>query len=118
MTSKLKALECRINDETGRSRDLDQMIAATLDCAAVKSPAEQYTASVDACLSLISRILPHWHWHVGYDPRGILPYAALRRSQATDSAAELRVEATAPTVPLALLRAAVSALIAEQKAPT
>jgi hypothetical protein len=118
MTSKLKTLERHIGDTTGQSRYLDQMIASTLDCVAEMHPTEQYTASVDACVSLINRILPRWHWHVGHGPRGILPYAALRKSQATDSAEELRVEATAPTVPLALLHAAVGALIAEEKATT
>ena len=90
MKSGLKTLEHRISETTGRDPELDGMIAATLDVAA-----GDYTSSVDTCLSLIGSVLPEWHWHVGHGPTGILPYASLTKATGSDSASELRVEATA-----------------------
>ncbi|MGI9414847.1 MAG: hypothetical protein ACR2PM_14325 [Hyphomicrobiales bacterium] len=93
---------------------MDHAIAETIDPAAGGNPVRDYTSSVDTCLSLIGAALPDWHWHVGHGPSGILPYASLTRTTGPDDAATLRVEATAGTVPLALLHATVKALIADQ----
>ena len=40
--------------------------------------------------------MPGWHWHVGYGPKGVMPYASI-------SNGKIRCEAIAATVPLALL---------------
>jgi hypothetical protein len=66
---------------------------------------------VDSCIALFRRVLPGWHWHIGHGPRGILPYAAV--SKAADEPGGIRLEAIAPTVPLALLRALLKAKIAD-----
>ena len=116
MTSKLRALEKRIAGATGQDRDLDRAIAETVDIDRAGGAGHDYTASVDTCLSLIGRVLPDWHWHVGHGPTGILPYASLSKTSGLDEETPLRVEASAPTVPLALLHAAVFALIADQNA--
>lgn len=110
----LKLLERRIVEATGKDRDLDKLIASTLVGTFGDKPSPDYTSSVDTCIALIGSILPEWHWHVGHGPRGIVPYASLRRS-ANPSGGDLRVEASAPTVPLALLHAAVKAMIAERQ---
>ena len=65
-------------------------------------PVPPYTESVDACLALIHRRLPDWHWHVGRGVAGILPYARL-----SDGTREFHADG--PTVPLALLRALAAA---------
>ena len=76
---------------------LDGEIARHLDNAfgELVSPLP-YTSSVDTCIGLIDRVMPGWHWHVGYGPKGVMPYAALKNGNK-------RYEATAATVPLALL---------------
>lgn len=61
------------------------------------------TASAEAARAWARAALPGWHAHIGFDVTGVLPYAAF-------SQAGRHVEATAPTVPLAILRAALRAL--------
>ncbi len=115
MTSDLQNLGSRIGATTGPSRDLDHEIASAIDRRSDGQQVREYTSSVDTCLTLIRRVLPDWHWHVGHGPRGILPYASLLKTSNPGDGEEIRVEATAPTVPLALLHAAVKALIADQE---
>ena len=67
-----------------------------------------YTASVDRCIELLHRLLPGWSWHVGWNATGVLPYATLHRG-------EQRVEAAAPTVSIALLKAVMKAHAAAGK---
>ena len=112
MVSALKELETRIAATTGPDRDLDRVLATALPGAAAAGGTPGYTSSVDECLGLIGAVLPAWHWHIGHGPAGILPYASLSRS-GDGADEELRVEASAPTVPLALLHAALKALISE-----
>lgn len=95
----------------GSDRELDQAIADILDHST--SPAPEYIASVLECIRLLARALPDWHWHIGYGARGIMPYVTLSNLVGdVDGPTRQRVEVTAPTVPLALLRAAVEALMA------
>lgn len=61
------------------------------------------TASTEQARAWVAAALSGWHLHVGFDVSGVLPYAALSRDGC-------HVEATAPTVPLAILRAAVAVL--------
>lgn len=97
----LRELGARLRAATGSDRELDGAVAKLLDPDRATAPPD-YTASVDRCVELVQRVLPGWSWHVGWDATGVLPYARLRR-------AERLVAASAPTVPLALLRAAVEA---------
>ena len=96
MTADLTDLLQRVHAATGHDPDLDAAIAAGLEYRAAEVPA--YTASVDACIALVHRVLPGWGWHVGYDARGVIPYAAVSKGQT-------RHEAGAPTVLLSLLAA-------------
>ena len=111
MAGGLAQLLKRIEGATGADRALDRQIAEVLDHAGPVEDVLDYTASVDHCIALIGRILPHWAWHVGYGPRGILPYATLHDE-------EERFEAVAPTVPLALLGALLKARIAVDRERT
>lgn len=106
--SRIAALRKRIGRATGRDTKLDAAIADVLDPDNAAGEAPAYTSSVDACIALIHRALPGWGWHVGYGPKGVLPYATVAHENA-------RFEATAPTVPLALLNALLAAKAA--KAP-
>ena len=98
----LAALRTRVEAATGADHALDASLA---DHFGEAGPPPDYTASVDRCLELIHAHLPGWAWHVGWNASGVLPYATLHRSQHL-------VAAAAPTVPLALLRALLSALAA------
>lgn len=102
MSADLEDLLRRITSATGADAELDRLIAARLEREDPPDPVPDYTASVDSCLAMIGRVLPGWHWHVGFGPRGIFPYATLQDD-------EDLFEAIAPTVPLALLQAAVQA---------
>lgn len=102
MTSDLEDLLQRITGATGADGELDRLIAERLEPSDPPRAVPDYTASVDSCLGLIARVLPGWAWHVGFGPRGIFPYATLQDDRD-------RFEALAPTVPLALLQAAVQA---------
>lgn len=116
MKRRLADLKQRLERATGPDPAIDRAIADALagrigdDAGA--NPGRRYTGSVDDCLALVAQALPGWHWHVGHGPDGVLPYAALSRTPpgATGNADETRVESSAPTVPLALLRAAMKAL--------
>ena len=107
---ELIKLQDRIAAATGRDDDLDRLIGRVLDDPPGAVDAINYTGSVDACIALIGRVLPHWHWHVGHGPSGILPYAVLTE----DGDAGRRFEASSCTVPLALLGAVAAAKRAER----
>jgi hypothetical protein len=109
MTPDLMKLSQRVRAATGRDRELDKSIADLFDRSVSDTP--EYTGSVDACIDLVHRVLPGWSWHVGYGPRGVLPYAALSHGPA-------RHETSAPTVPLALLAALLETKVAEHDGPT
>lgn len=113
----LRTLKTQIAEATGPSLALDTLIAETMSPAGAAGGAENYTSSVDTCLRLIESVLPGWHWHVGHGPTGILPYASLSTAARASEETSHRVEATAPTVPLALLHAATKALILSETLP-
>lgn len=101
-------LEKQIGLATGPDRTIDETIAAHLCGDWDNDTVLPFTASVDQCIALIKRTLPDWHWHVGHGPMGIVPYASMSSSDSDEEA--ILVEATAPTVPLALLGALMKAL--------
>ena len=103
MKSAQASLMKRLRQATGPDGGVDTAVAAMF--GGDSDPVPSYTASVDACIALMRRTLPDWHWHVGHGPSGIVPYASMTRN-----ADDLHVEATAPTVPLALLGALLKAV--------
>jgi len=104
---QLAELVQMITSATGPDDKLDASINAAIGPMPTGESIEPaFTRSVDACIELIEYHFPHGHWHVGFDPRGIEPYAGL-------SYGNKRLESQAPTVPLALLSALIKALIAK-----
>ncbi len=105
VVDKIAKLLTRVRSATGADRSLDAAIA---DCFEAEPGARDqppgYTSSTDLCIKLVGRVLPGWHWHVGYGPKGILPYASVY----TD---DLHYEAIAGTVPVALLLAMLEARV-------
>ena len=97
-----------IRQATGPDSGIDRAVAALLDGGGEDDAVPPYTSSVDACIALIRRTLPDWHWHVGHGAMGVVPYASMTRND--ENAGPVHVEATASTVPLALLGALIRAL--------
>ena len=108
MKASPASLAKRLQRATGPDDHLDKAIAAMFPEAGGNPDTPAYTASVDACIALIKHVCPHWHWHVGHGPTGIVPYASMTEETKSEDGAH--VEATAPTVPLALLRVLFKAL--------
>lgn len=93
--------------------------------------APEYTSSIDAALSLLARILPGWHWHVGSCPSDFLthveqPFTAELMGPITYAVIDREVgeepiydtaSASAASAPLALLLAILHALEAKQVQP-
>lgn len=90
-------LAARLKAAAGADGALDGAVATGFGL-----PPADYTASVDHCRALIASALPGWSLHLGYGVSGVFPYATLGRG-------DRRHTAEAPTVPLAMLRAAVAA---------
>lgn len=103
---KLESLLRHVRTATGRDHDIDLAIARLVSHVEQGQEAPAYTASVDACLSLIEHTLPGWHWHIGFGPDGIFPYASVRKGRA-------QFEAESTTVPLALLTALLEACLSQ-----
>lgn len=101
---QLESLLTRLERADGHDEALDQMIAQALAGLRDETPTPDYTASVERCLDLLHKLLPQWRWHVGYSANGVMPYVVLMNGVQ-------RVEAEAPTVPLALLRAIAKATL-------
>ena len=108
MCDELQAPAHRLEVATGSDRELDGELARVLAGASPGTVPADYTSSVDQCVELVRAAAPGWAWHVGWDASGLLPYATLRQG-------EHRIEAAAPTVPLALLRALARALAVPER---
>lgn len=81
----------------------DKQIDATIAELFGLDPAE-FTSSAEVSRRLGAQLLPHWQLRVGYDVCGIFP-------SATASLEDRRHSSVAPTVPLAVLRALISAVV-------
>jgi hypothetical protein len=71
---------------------------------------QSYTSSIDAALALVERVLPGWFGEDGRHTWG--SHAILYTGEGRGRA---RIECYAPTHPLAILAALLSALIAQRK---
>ncbi|MCR6632021.1 MAG: hypothetical protein NVV74_19325 [Magnetospirillum sp.] len=112
MTSENASLAAAATDWAGLLELLERANGpdTAVDAALVRlGGGGSLTASAEAARVWATTLLPGWHAHVGFDVSGVLPYAAFSREGC-------HVEATAPTVPLAILRAAVRALAGDQPA--
>jgi hypothetical protein len=133
----LTELAAMLDAATGPSRELDSAIAVALDgfetwperyegagvqyCrrygddlaipgAAPDSLVPHYTSSIDAALALVERLLPGWDW--GVERYGLQASGKVWPAGWHDAKV---VRAFAPTTPLAILKALVAALIAQEK---
>lgn len=98
-------LEQALETATGADEHLDALAGAAFGC-----PVEHFSGSVEACRRLVAACLPGWALHLGFDVRGVFPYAALTKGA-------IHLEAEASALPLAILKAAVKAAQAPSEAP-
>lgn len=96
---ELQLLLRSIEAATGADRELDKALCEGLGLAYAG-----LTGDAVASREAVDQLLPGGQLRVGYDVRGILPCATLEHEGA-------RFDAVAPTVPLAIWRVAVAALI-------
>lgn len=94
----LGTLTERLNQATGADAGLDELLAQSFG-----QPKAGYTGSAESAHALVHAALPDWRLHVGFNATGMFPYARLSRG-------DVQVDASAPTVPLAILRAAAKTL--------
>ncbi len=92
-----QGLRERLTTATGADAAVDAALATGFGV-----PPDDFTASVDKCRALVAAALPGWKLHVGYNATGLFPYAAV-------TLGSRHVEAEAPSLPLAILRALVAA---------
>ncbi|MBX3517799.1 MAG: hypothetical protein KF815_12745 [Rhodospirillales bacterium] len=104
-STRLTDLIARLDAATGPDPTLDRDIVQALGGSTTAGEGPAYTASIDRCFDLLHQVAPGWHWHVGFGVTGLLPYATL-------ALGPRRFEASAATVPLALLNVIVRAACA------
>lgn len=95
----------RLLSATGADSAIDRALAETF-----RQPIRPYTSTVDDARALVAAILPGWSLHLGFDARGIFPYAALTRGN-------IHLESEAAALPLAIIRVAVQAAAMPDDAP-
>lgn len=93
----LRQLIQRLEECTGGDREVDAAVALAFGV-----PDDHYTGSVEACRDLVTRVLPGWKLHLGFDVTGVFPYAAL-------TLGAVHLEAEAAALPLAILKVVVKA---------
>ena len=86
----------RLERAAGSDAALDALVAE-----AFGQPVAACSSSVEAARALVAAALPGWTMHLGFGATGLFPYASL-------AADGTRIVCDAPTVPLAILRAAVA----------
>lgn len=119
MTAELATLRARIDAATGPDRELDLSLAEALVPDVVvllhnrgtgqneRSTYWHYTASIDAALALVERLLPGWLWTFGSYGPDDGPWACI--TEPTEPCADYA--ARGPTPALAILSALMSAMI-------
>jgi hypothetical protein len=88
-----------LEERVGQARGGDALLDRDL-CLAFGVAEQPVTESVEAARALVGQGAPGWHLHVGFDASGLFPYAALTN-------ADIHIEASATSLPLALLGALV-----------
>lgn len=107
---QLTALRARVIAATGADRELDKDLYCTLVAVRAVFPFPHYTASIDAALALIERVLPGASWGVNTAMEGgfaaDVPFQKLKDMQPHPVRHR--------TAPLAILAALLSALITKE----
>ncbi|MDO6966938.1 hypothetical protein [Rhizobium alvei] len=109
----------KLREATGPDRELDWRIADALDIpypwvktdrwppfakgSLLEKEIPAYTASIDACVALVERMLPGYDWGFGRD-------AGAFSAGLSESFHSKIIECFGPTLPLAILRALFQAL--------
>lgn len=97
----------RVRNATGPDREIDWDVDEALTGEVPDfHGCPRYTASIDAALALVERVLPGWQIAMGTCGEDDIPWACL--TEPDDDCRDF--PASAPTIPLALIAALLSAL--------
>lgn len=128
--AKLEALLNRVVKATGPDRELDHLVhdqavepigsrmyntkenGGSFIAADVVAPS--YTASIDAALALVERVLPGWFWRVGHSTL-YAGWATVYREHPNNTTGDGEHFAEAKSAPLAILAALLKALVARDE---
>jgi hypothetical protein len=123
----LKELAAMLDAAAGPAREIDNKIATVLDGWSASDvvgfydlmhthkPLPKYTSSIDAALALVERLLPGWAFNVCFRAAGDTTGDDAGWSVELRRPYEWLPFSTAPTAPLAILKALVAAMIAQEK---
>ncbi len=106
----------RVEAATGPDRKLDRALAALFGADVTQVGTNTihrigaYTASIDAALALVERMLPGWYWRIDRPLSGPSAELAEFADGPQPSSLKRAFMADAPTVPLAILVALLKAL--------
>lgn len=100
---RLSNLRNALDELTGADADLDRLLAEVLG-----AECDDFSGDATSSRKLVEQVLPNSRLQVGYDVSGVLPNAVLHYSGE-------RFSIVAPTVPLAVLRALIEALITHER---
>ncbi len=106
----LTELLAKVREAKGANYMLEIEIADALGTHPRFSPPPQFTASIDAALALVERVMPGCAMNAWIDPTRPEP----RRCQADIFPEDHSFGGSAPTLPLAICAALLSALIARE----
>ncbi len=109
---QLRDIARRLEEASGLGWKIDTAIRLALNSVDVSQGTPPYTASIDAALGLVERVLPVSMWDMEYDPIAANRYQFFLHLEV----GKHMEEAKAPTAPLAILRALFAALIAQEDA--
>jgi hypothetical protein len=111
---ELQSLLERVKAASGPDRELDRAFDRR-DIFPVYGDHPQYTASIDAALGLVEKVLPGWALHSLQDMRGERYVVCALRNDRNEPGTDLqRTWCDGKTRPLAILAAFLTVLIAEQ----
>jgi hypothetical protein len=110
--TQLQSIRDRVANATGPDREIDYAIYTYSTGLWRTDDFPAVTSSIDAALALVERVLPGWEWSV-WASGGV--FGATIYNTPEDEI-EPCVSAQAPTAPLAILKAFVAALIAQENA--
>lgn len=106
----LQGLLDRVREEKGPDRELDRELDGYPVGTTKWRDIPAYTASVDASMALVERLLPDWHIAMGTVGEHDIPWACLTEPE--DPCRDF--SASAPTIPLALVEALLSANLSQE----
>lgn len=115
MIEKLEELLERVEKATTANYNLETSISVALTPElAMRGISPNVTASIDAALALVERVLPGWDW-LKKSEKVISLYRPLTEQEEIEKAWAVHHDGAGPNIPLAIISALLKALIAQEQ---